>query len=78
MSERETSPVPKWRALRWLPASHGEVWAAATAVWLLLAIVNAVIGWPMIRTLAPALLLMLVGAVESRRLRRGTAPVTAD
>jgi hypothetical protein len=74
MSERKTSPVPPgrppWRALRWLPASHGEVWVAAAVIWLLVAMLNAAMGWPVTRTLAPALLLAVVGAVESHRVRR--------
>jgi hypothetical protein len=74
MSEPRTPPAGKrpapLRALRWLPASHGEVWLAATTIWVVLALVNAAIGWPMIRTVAPALLLAVVGAAESHRLRR--------
>jgi hypothetical protein len=58
------------RALRWLPGSHGEVWVAAMAIWLLVAMLNAAFGWPMVRTLAPAVLLAAIGAAESLRLRR--------
>lgn len=82
MSEPQTPPAPKrpapWRALRWLPGSHGEVWVAATAIWLLVAMLNAAIGWPMIRTLAPAMLLALVGVAESHRLRRGAQAAPAQ
>ena len=82
MSEPRTPAGPKrpalWRALRWLPGSHGEVWVAATAIWLLVAIVNAAIGWPMIRTLAPAMLLAVVGAAESHRLRHRTQTAPAQ
>jgi predicted membrane-bound mannosyltransferase len=74
MSEPQTPPVPKRpspsRTLRWLPASHREVWAAAAVIWLLLAVLTAAVGWSVIRTLAPAALLAVVGAVESHRLRR--------
>jgi len=89
MSDPDTSPAPRrrvqrpaqrpapWRALRWLPASHGEVWLAATAVWLLVAMLNAALGWPMIRTLAPAVLLAVVGAAESMRLRRAVPAAPA-
>jgi ABC-type branched-subunit amino acid transport system permease subunit len=81
MSEPDTSPVPKrrapWRALRWLPGSHGEVWLAATSVWLVVAMLNAVLGWPMLRTLAPAVLLAVIGAAESLRLRRRASAAPA-
>jgi hypothetical protein len=76
MSEPQKPPAPQrkrqaqLRALRWLPASHGEVWLAATTVWVLLAMLNAAIGWPMLRTVAPAVLLAAVGLAESMRLRR--------
>jgi sterol desaturase/sphingolipid hydroxylase (fatty acid hydroxylase superfamily) len=79
MSDRDTPPARKrvtprrtarWRAIGWLPASHTGVWLAATAIWTLVAMLNAALGWPMIRTLAPALLLLAVGAAESYRLRR--------
>lgn len=82
MSEPETPPARKrpapWRVLRWLPASHGEVWAAAAAIWLLVAMLNAALGWPMVRTLAPALLLAVVGMAESRRLWRRTPAAPAQ
>jgi hypothetical protein len=81
MNEPETPPARKrpapWRVLRWLPASHGEVWLAATTIWVLVAMVNAALGWPMYRTLAPAMLLAIVGAAESRRLRRRTPAAPA-
>jgi hypothetical protein len=74
MSEPETPPARKrpapWRVLRWLPASHVEVWAAATTIWVLVVMLNAALGWSMFRTLAPAMLLAVVGAAESHRIRR--------
>jgi hypothetical protein len=73
MRQTQKPPAPQRKRLaplRWLPASHGEVWLAATSVWVLLAMLNAVIGWPMIRTVAPAVLLAAVGLAESMRLRR--------
>jgi hypothetical protein len=78
MSDRDTPPARKpttkrvrpWRAIAWLPASHTGVWLAATAIWTVVAMANAALGWPMIRTLAPAVLLLIVGAAESYRLRR--------
>ncbi|HEY1624099.1 MAG TPA: hypothetical protein VGG16_09895 [Streptosporangiaceae bacterium] len=82
MSKRETTPAAErrtpWRALRWLPASHSEVWAVAIAIWLLVAMINAAIGWPMIRTLAPAMLLAVVAVAESHRLRRRTQTTPAQ
>ncbi|HZR51480.1 MAG TPA: hypothetical protein VFB06_18450 [Streptosporangiaceae bacterium] len=66
-------------ALRWRPVNHGQVWLAAVTGWLIVVIVNAAVGRPLLATWPGAAVMLLIGLSESYYLRRTqTAQPAAD
>lgn len=66
-------------ALRWRPVNHGQVWLAAVTGWLVVVVVNAAVGRPLLATWPGAAVMLLIGLSESYYLRRTqTAQPAAD
>jgi hypothetical protein len=65
-------------ALRWRPASHGQVWFAAVTGWLIVVVANDAAGRPFLASWPGAAVMLLIGLSESYYLRRTPPAQPAD